>query len=214
MDDLIYAELKEFKYYQRKVPLFYQNSYGFLDMLKSMFIPIRQGIKAMEDLLYGRYIFDYTYPAWINMLDGNEDGTVSSILDHFAAYYGLNRILFVGNEELHLNNDELLLLIRAQVIKNNFDGTARQARQFYARALGDYNSAIISSTTGSAQATLWLVDGSISSKPITENMKKLFNNGFLTIESLGISYTYQYKKISSGAAIFDQSLFDNSEFGE
>lgn len=196
MDSLIDLEIKEFNYYQKKVPLFYQNSYGFLDMLRSMFNPLRQGIKVMEDLLYGRYIFDNDYSEWINMLEGSEEGTVSSILDHFAEYYGLSRILAVNGEELTLTNDELLLLIRAQVIKNNFDGTAKQARQFYSRALSGYNSEIVVATTGSAKAKAYLRIGSLVDKPITDNIKKLFLGGYLTIESVGIQYTYEIAEIS------------------
>lgn len=221
---IIDEEVQTLDYYVNKLPLFLQNSYGFIEMLESMFKPIKQDFATMEELLYSYDIFDDDFLNFIVELEGSGSsesepyGDVSEILDRFAAYFGLRRIMNVTYDgetyELNLNNAELLTLIRAQVIRNNYDGTAERAEKFY-NTLG-FGSILRAVTTGPASAKIYLFHEQAEIE-ITDNLKHLFFAGYLTIASVGITYTYKLFEMANlihftmlGHAVegFENSTFD------
>ena len=83
-----------------------------------------------------------------------------------------------------LTDKEFLTLIKAQIIRNYCNGTYEQVMQYYADAglqiLPIYND------TYNASVDAYLN----KSEVVTPNIDKLFRGGYLTVEHLGIRYTY------------------------
>lgn len=200
--------LKSFDYYLHKVPMFLRRSESFIEHFKIWFDLLNGGqteysgiIRTADCLLYLMNIFDADYIDFVNLLEDNDAGTVSDILDKLAALFGVSRIFSVtyknGNnevvkEQLRLNNNDLLTLIKVQIVKNYCDGSTEQIEEVY-DAVG-LNVFVITDTT-SATAKLSLAEFQGSSS-YSDNVKKMFKAGMLRINSLGISYDDSTMKLT------------------
>lgn len=135
-------------------------------------------------------------------------------------YYNENEIIeapFV----CELTNKELLIYIEATIAKYNFDGTCQSLRKIY-KGTSVYNLNVYSQKTFPPEITNYLNNMmqesfltklnivykssikseagiepasctlSMSSENSTDNLKTLYVNGLLTIESVGITYTYVF----------------------
>lgn len=135
-------------------------------------------------------------------------------------YYSENAIIeapFI----CELTNKELLIYIEATIAKYNFDGTCQSLRKIY-KGTSIYNLNIYSQKTFPAEIANYLSNMtqdsfltklnivyksgiqsatgiepasctiSMSSENSTDNLKTLYVNGLLTIESMGITYTYVF----------------------
>ena len=150
--------------------------------------------------------------SFINSIENSENGTKSDILDKIGNLFGLKRRFSIDvngtTYELNLNNADFLTLIRCTIIKNYFDGSFEQISKYYK----DAGLPVFVLTTGSAQCEMHLIDLEDSEYAQSADIQKMFLAGLLTVESVGISYTYSIHTINN-LAIFDSedssNTFDN-----
>ena len=201
-------DLKSFEYYKRKLPLYLQNSEGFVEHFRiwyDMLVGKNEedsfdGIIPVADtILYLFDIFSDDYLDEILKLDdsgfGDETfGTNQTVLDNIGQLLGVKRIFTVEYmqrgekviKQLTLNNEEYLLLIRATIIRNYFDGTYGELTEYYKKA--DLQIVNLSNPTTSGEANVYLINDTYYN--YSDNVKAMFYAGLLTVKSLGISYTY------------------------
>lgn len=208
MQHLINSELRTFKYYERKLPLYLRNDECFIEHFRLWYELLMgegdneqeislsefKGVSPTSDLLlYLLNIYDNNFLDTISQLkDYNDD---CNILDMIGNLFGLRRTFSLSYHEnaissnmieatVSLTDYEFLTLIKAQIIRNYCNGSYEQVMQYYEDAglqiLPVYNS--------SYNAT---VDAYLNeSEAVTDNISKLFKAGYLTVENLGIHYTY------------------------
>lgn len=208
MNHLIPLTIREFRYYERKLPLYLRNDDCFVEHFKlwyelmmgegddNMGIAISEfkGVSPTSDLLlYLLNIYDKDFLSIISQLKDYNNNC--DILDMLGNLFGLRRTFSFEYHEtatsttktaatVSLTDKEFLTLIKAQIIRNYCNGTYEQVMQYYADAglqiLPVYND------TYNASVDAYLNED----KDVTDNISKLFRGGYLTIEHLGIRYTY------------------------
>lgn len=215
MQHLLPNELKDFRYYERKLPLYLRNDECFIEHFYIWYelccgkgdettgVALNEfcGVAPSSDLLlYLLNIYDANFLTSLQQLDGY-DGR-SDILDKIGAIFGLRRRFAIDyyenptdsemtHAQLDLQDTEFLLLIKAQIIRNYCDGSYEQTMQYYADAgleILPVNSAIYDAT----------VDCYINETAgYNQDIIRLFKAGYLTIEHLGVRYTYNEAAILS-----------------
>lgn len=207
MKHLIPLTLREFRYYEKKLPLYLRNDDCFIEHFKlwydlmmgngddDMGIAINEfcGVSPTSDLLlYLLNIYDVDFLKTITQLYGYDVNKGSALLDEIGNLFGLKRSFSFkyndGGEKIQttvsLTDAEFLMLIKGQIIRNYSDGSYEQAMQYYQ----DANIEILPVNSTSYNAT---VDAYLNKlDTLSDNIIKLFKGGFLTIEHLGIHYTY------------------------
>ena len=214
-------ELKSFDYYVHKLPMFLQQSCGFIEHFRiwyDLLVGVSDGgytgvVGAADTLFALLNIFDLTANDEGDIVDGNiEDylnviamlpdskvdveghSTACDTLDKIASLFGLTRSFEVTyleddvehKEVLSLNNAEFLILIKAQIIKNYCNGTYEQIKAYY-ESVGLY--IFVTTASDSATSELYLVKTSQQSEYTqSENVRKMFLSGLLTIQNMGIAY--------------------------
>ena len=203
-------KLKSFEYYQQKMPLYMRNSYGILEHFEILW-NLLYHLDITEDNILKA--FDILNPDYINTVvytyDDSSEQDKFDFLDRLAEIYGMHRDFDVSytynNEEvkksLHLTNSELLKLIKARIIQNNFDGTYKQLREYY-----DSMGFPIAILQGNLPATafVYISPVDLEGNPIyiTENEKDMILANLFTIKSMGITYQTQIVDIKA-LAIWD-----------
>ena len=197
--------LKSFEYYVDKLPMFLQESYGFIEHFRIWHDVLNATISASDETLCLLNIFDPDYLSKIRDLEDSgstgptDYGTKSDILDKLGKFFGVNRTLSCTYEdttgtrtdELTLNNEDFLLLIKGQIIKNYCEGTYEQLVQYYQNA--GLRVFIITSTENATSA-LHLVE--LDEGDYSDNVKKMFKAGLLRIASVGIKYNDYLVKLT------------------
>lgn len=208
MKHLIPLTIREFRYYERKLPLYLRNDECFVEHFRLWYellmgkgddetgVPINefQGISPSADLLLHLLnIYDRDFLNTIAQLKDYDDDC--DLLDMLGNLFGLRRTFSLEYYEtttsptktqatVSLNDKEFLTLIKAQIIRNYCDGTYEQVMQYYK----DANLQILPVLNDTYNAS---VDAYLNeSEDVTPNIDKLFRGGYLTVEHLGIRYTY------------------------
>ena len=213
-------ELTKFEYYKKYIPLFYRNSYGFVDQFKMLFEMILNSpnngiIFAGDSVLSGYNIFDENYLTWLNDLDPS--GMTCDILEKVASIFGVDRQYTINSDEnsletLTLTNEEMLMLIKCEIIKNNFMGTREECNRLY--DMIGLNIFSLNVEQWGDHAKCRLVLASTPERPYSENIRKLFKAGYLHIASIGIQYIFDELVIPSGTLIWDsQQQSEMWDFG-
>ena len=203
---IIPQKLQEFEYYKKKIPLYLQNSEGFQEHFRIWYDLLVDGVVKNSDILLNMLlIFDSNYLSYLNTIDEDiqSDGYVCDILDKLGSIFGVNRYFKVTYEEagqpiteqLQLNNEEFLILIKAQIIKNYCEGTRQQIEEYY-KSVG-LQIYLQTDNTSEATANLYLTVGTGgSSYDYSENIRKMFLGGMLRIDSVGIKYQEAFIDVS------------------
>lgn len=190
--------LQSFEYYESKIPLYLKNSYGFMEHFRIWYEVLKYDVVDNADLFLNLLmIFDPDYLNYLESIDETmaKDTTVCDILDKIGSISGVRRFFTVtyeqGGEEvtenLILNNEEFLILIKAQIIKNYCEGTREQMEEYY-KSVG-LELYVQSSLVGDATADLYLIITSGQTVyNYSDNIKKMFLAGMFTIQSVGIKY--------------------------
>lgn len=160
--------------------------------------------------IFGRTLGNRTYGSYVDM-SANE----SDALDKLAALFGISRnfSVTIADEkiQLSLNNQDLLTFIKCQVIKNYFNGTFAELEKYYK----DVNLPILCLTDSTTAAHCKMYMLLSNNDEISENIKNLFLSGKLSVESLGIYYSYSIQT-ATNIAIFDSTIeassFDYGQF--
>lgn len=198
-DNFYPQELLEFEYYVKKCPLYLQNDENFLEHFR-IWYDLLAGtneengtVNTSLNILYFMNIFDNDYLENINKL--KDDSLKIDILEKLGNLFNVKRnfsVSYVDNnqqvsESLNLTDEEFLLLIKSRIIKNYSNGSYQQMREFYDKAgLQIYYK---SEQSGSVNVILLVSDGTLSYN-YTDNIKKMFKAGLLTIQSMGIQYNH------------------------
>lgn len=178
---MILEKLLNLDYYTKKLSLSMQNSYGVIDQFE-IFTAILNNINSILNDLF-------------EQLDVN--GTVEKlddVLDKIASFYGLNRFFLAKytnpatgqtvNRNVTLSNDELLMLIKATIIKNHWQGTAKELNDLYSQ----FNLPIFVKTNDEANAkAIYYIR---TENPVADNILDMFYMKMLSVESMGITYYY------------------------
>lgn len=202
-------KLKSFVYYERKLPLYLQNSYGFLEHFRIFYDLLtsdsNSSVVPTIDLLFELLnIFDRNcteshqesyernlhYLNFVNSLPDANDGNSSDVLDKIGNLFGLKRQLSVsinGTEHmLNLNNKDFLMLIKCTIIKNYFDGSYSELNHYYQEVC----LPVFTLTSAPARCDMYLISVKDPLYKYSSNVEKMFLSGLLTVESMGIMYTY------------------------
>ena len=99
---IIPQTLREFDYYKNKIPLYLQNSEGFIEHFRIWYDLLVSGVGNKSDILLNMLlIFDPNYLSYLESIDENiqKDGYVCDILDKLGSIFGVNRYFKVTYEE-------------------------------------------------------------------------------------------------------------------
>lgn len=198
--------LKDFDYYKNKLPLYLQNSEGFLEHFRIWHELLTEGVIKNSDILLNLLlIFDNNYLDYLESIDPEMDKESyhCDILDKLGSIFGVTREFKVTYEELGipvteqllLDNEEFLILIKAQIIRNYCEGTRQQMSEYY-KSVG-LQLYIQTDDSEQATANLYLTETpGETSYSYSENIRKMFLGGMLRIESVGIKYKEAFIDVS------------------
>lgn len=228
MENLILDKLQSLDYYINKLPIYLRQSYGFIEHFKIWHeILVGQSdttgvVGSANTLLHLLNIFDKDYLTYISNLEGSgksEDepyGTVSDMLDKIAHLFAVKRKFTITDKNnnivsFSLNNEDLLILIKAQIVKNYCDGSREIISKYYK----DVGLLVLTKTSGSAQVNLQLIDKTKEGNvhQYSDNVRTMFLNNLLTIESMGIIYTTAILDLSSAMLWDTYKTWDEGEWG-
>lgn len=210
---MIREDLLDFKYYLDRLSLFMKESYGIKEHIKTFYRQLEKINSYFDEFL--KY-----FNIW-----GNNPKYIPTgeILDNIGEIFGCHRkftIPIISNNEnkyymVNLtDDDDYLLYIKCQIIKQNFMGTNENLEKFY-NINNNYlpfnftymvNQEIQNNI---AQCNIYFNNYDAIDKnknPIfSDNIKILFENGYLTIESMGILYRRLLQNINKFAKYEDKN---------
>lgn len=215
---VLVEELKSFDYYKNKLPMYLQASDGFTSHFKIWYdLLVGQNengvVNVCDTILNLLNIFDKDFLTKIasyedaGVTDEHLYGTKSDILDKLALFFGFSRkfsCTYTENQheyskDLDLDNEDLLLLIKCQVLKSSYDGTYEEYKQFYK----DIGLDLLILTKDNYPATVDLllakVDGATHGEQgyHSENVNIMFKSDLLRAQSLGITYNCSIVDLTS-----------------
>lgn len=229
------SEIANFEYYLRKVPLYLQNSYGFVEHFRIWFnlltgtksdgtktnlfqgvVPVADTILDLMDLFSDTFLTKIRDFSDSGSSSSSDYGSISDILDKIGSLFGMQRTLSISyipigqqsqiSEEITLNNEDFRILILAQIIRNYCEGTREQIQEYY----DSVNLMVLSLDTDiSANVESYLLLGSIVN--YSDNVIKLWLSGLLTIDSVGVKYLKMVQNFST-LGIWDSSNWDTGEW--
>lgn len=176
---MIREDLLEFQYYLDKLSMFMKESYGITEQVEIFYRQLYE-VNIKLDYFFSK----------LNIFE-NQIEIPHDILDVIGSIFGLYRqfTIQVNNQDIQidLNDEDFLTYIKCQIVKQNFKGTYEEIKKLY--------------TTDDTQA---LYTGMNFIYNLTESMlcriyfsnytnydtdiQNLFLAGYLTVESMGISY--------------------------
>lgn len=217
-------ELQSFEYYRGLTPMYLQDVHGFLEQVKIWFNSTMQkssiltcgtdvpcGVEADSRTESIVSVIDKTF-AFLDIFNtsGQHLSESADILDKLASLFGVSRQFSVTIEnekkQLNLSDNDLLILIKCQIIKNFFNGT----HEHLMRCFEIVNLPVMPLTdTQPAHCKMYMLLQ--DENEVSQNVKDMFLSGMLSVESMGIYYTYAIQ-IAQNIAIFD-SLSSTAVFG-
>ena len=217
-------ELQSFEYYRGLTPMYLQDVHGFLEQVKIWFNSTMQkssiltcgtdvpcGVEADTRTESIVSVIDKTF-AFLDIFNtsGQHLSESADILDKLASLFGVSRQFSVTIEDekkqLNLSDNDLLILIKCQIIKNFFNGT----HEHLMRCFEIVNLPVMPLTdTQPAHCKMYMLLQ--DENEVSQNVKDMFLSGMLSVESMGIYYTYAIQ-IAQNIAIFD-SLSSTAVFG-
>lgn len=189
---MIREDLLEFQYYLDRLSMFMKESYGITEQTEIFY---RQLYEVNQQLDF----------AFTNLDIWNNQNIKSEFLDLIGAIFGLRRSFnieytYINDQQeeinvkknISLNDNDFLIYIKCQIIKQNFQGTNEELERLYTHYKNNKQEAglidlcfIYILTIGSANCSIYFQNSS----SFSENIIELFKAGYLTIESMGIKYT-------------------------
>lgn len=195
---MIRKDLLEFKYYLDRLSMFMKESYGIQEQVEIFYQQLKQANEQFE------YLFDQL--DIFNVQDENiPENYVSALIDKIGVIFGCYRkfTIFLNNqyEEINLNDEDFIIYIKCQIVKQNFQGTREQLSAIYTtyedgqvtknKLLDLIMVYVLYQVPTGSPPVLNSVQCNIywcNYSQYSENLLKLFLAGYLTIESMGILY--------------------------
>lgn len=187
---MIREDLLEFQYYLDRLSKFMQESYGICGQVETFWSLLKQ-------------VNDY-YDEFFKKLNFFSEDPEGDMLDKIGAIFGCRRnftipiynasdpFIIDNYAQINLDDGDFLTYIKTQVIKQNFDGTRETLQKLYSTYVnGQIQKGMIdlrflymteNQEDGAVCTIRWDTENP------SENLRLLFENGYLTIESLGVLY--------------------------
>lgn len=201
-------KLFDFDFYKNSMSLFLKNSPGMTEKAKMLF-DILLNVRDSQDKVFGyldifyykndtdNYITEYTdtskTSSWLDLIgDFLEINRSFDILYEFYNTAGPN---YTKKIKVNLTDEEFLIYIQASIFKLIFDGTQEMFDKYYQNSnsfIGKLGIRAITSeivTTDSDRSAICNMFFP-NSETYSDNLKNLFQYGFLTPHSIGIKYYY------------------------
>jgi len=186
---MIKQELLDVNYYLSKLSLLMRQSGGYEEQFRFIDKILVQYDDSLNQVMERLNVYDNNYLSVFG-------DTVKDILDKIAGVYGVTRqfSMYIIDPktsptktvyEANLSDAELLVLIKATIIKNACDGSREQIQNLM-NSIGLQNYMFISTSTNPAECNVYILD----SGNITDNIRRMILAGLIMIESLGIRYNY------------------------
>lgn len=222
-------ELQSFEYYKSLTPMYLQNVHGFLEQIKIWFDLSTQKLDVLTcgiNVRCGAVVVSSRTNSIVSVIDeifgfldifntsGQHLSESTDILNKLASLFGVRRQFSVTIEnekkQLNLSDNDLLILIKCQVIKNFFNGT----HEHLMRCFEIVNLPVMALTdTQPAHCKMYMLLQ--DENEVSQDVKDMFLSGMLSVESMGIYYTYAIQ-IAQNIAIFDSlsstAVFDVGQF--
>lgn len=211
-------KLKSFDYYKNKLPMYLRASDGFVSHFEIWYDLLagqnKNGVVNVCDTILNLLnIFDADFLKNLitlentNLSDKHPYGTKSDILDKLALFFGFTRTFsckYTENQQeftkdLSLDNEELLILIKCQVLKSSYDGTYSQYKDFY----GSIGLDLMILTKPNYPLTVDLILAKINKASPgekgyhSENVEIMFKSDLLRAQSLGVTYNCSIVDLTS-----------------
>lgn len=198
---LLTSELQDFQYYINKCPLYLRNSQSFLEHFRQWYDLLvgdskQSGIVGTADTILSLInIFDDDYVEKLaNLENGGNDilvkiGQLFNVRPTFSVTYTHNSETITA--AISLTTYEFLLLIRAQIIKNYWDGSYSEIREFYDKS----NLPIFYKSEASGTVDVYWFN--FNEESPSDNLKHMFFAGLLTVKSMGIDYSYSIQNLAT-----------------
>ena len=187
---MIREDLLEFQYYLDRLSKFMQESYGICGQVETFWSLLKQ-------------VNDY-YDEFFTKSDFFNEKPEGDMLDKIGSIFGCRRNFTIpiydvsdpfkidDYAQIDLDDDDFLNYIKTQVIKQNFDGTRETLQQLYSTYInkqikkGMIDLRFLYTTDSEEDGAICTIRWDTDNP--SENMRLLFENGYLTVESLGILY--------------------------
>lgn len=181
MNDIILAPaLQDFSYFQHKLPLYLQKSYGYIEHFRLWFNILTDLVNNADDIYDALDVFNENYVTHINSMGST---TENAILDMIGELYGISRFVYVASQSETLTNEQFIYYIRMTIAKQFCDGSAESLLQSYERA----GLKVFMINKGPAQCGIVLNN---ATEEYDEVIQGMFTMGLLTVQSAGIRYYY------------------------
>lgn len=215
---VLVEKLKSFEYYKNKLPMYLQSSDGFISHFEIWYdLLIGQNnngvVNVCDTILNLLNIFDKKFLNELIELEGTEVsdehpyGTKSDILDKLALFFGFSRKFsckYTENQqefskELDLDNEELLLLIKCQVLRSSYDGTYEQYKSFYENVGLEMLLLTKEEYSSTVDLILAKIEGAQPGEKgyHSENTEIMFKSNLLRVQSLGTTYNCSIVDLTS-----------------
>lgn len=189
---MIRQDLLDFQYYLNNLSMFMRESYGIQEHLFIYY-------KLLDEV-------NNEFNKFFNSLNIKEFepilGQDNSILDKIGAIFNCYRSFTINyidehnttqTEYITLTDEEFIVYIKCQIVKQNFQGTNEELLNLYSTDENNLFSTglilyyhINQDVSGDyARATIYFENAS----NFSQSIQHLFLGGYLTIESMGINYT-------------------------
>lgn len=194
---MIREDLLEFQYYLDRLSKFMQESHGVSGQAQTFWSLLKQVNDYYDEFFDNLDVFN------VNGSESHED-PIGKMLDDIGAIFGCRReftipIYNLSNPlqidsyaQISLNDEDFLIYIKTQIIKQSFDGTRENLQKLYSTYVnGKEQKGLIDlrflyttedDEPGAICSIRW------DKENPSEGLKLLFENGYLTIESVGILY--------------------------
>lgn len=214
---MIRKDLLELQYYFNRLSKFMQESYGITGQVQTFWSLLKQVNDCYDDMFKRMDLFQ------VNKKEGesypNPEG---ELLDKIGAIFGCEREFTVpiydpsnpleieDYAQISLTDSEFIDYIKTQAIKQNFDGSRGTLQSLYSTYVNGVAKPglvdlrflyITEDMSGSNESAVCVIRWDIENP--SDNMRILFENGYLTVESLGILYKRVVTNFNNLAYYYD-----------
>lgn len=192
-------KLRTLKYYVQHLSMFMRESFGMIDHINSYVMCLQAVFQCFDDFFAKYDIYSDNYFTSEN----EEVSETYDILNKIGAMFGLNRNMTInwreepinelpidGQRNITLNNYDFLIYIKCQITKQNFDGRQMTLQELYDTQLRYspidliYNIAYQNEQIVPMNCYIYFSNF----REHSLNLRNLFLDGKLAIESMGIKY--------------------------
>ena len=195
---MIRKDLLDFQTYLNRLSLFMRQSSGIKEHIEIFYRQLYQVNKCFDELM-----------EYLNIFNSNTKIS-TNVLDNIGSIFGCYRKFTVTYDntykEVDLNDDDFIVYIKCQIVRQNFKGTNEDLEKLYSlnsdKSITPL-SLIYIMRENSLDCSIYFSNYNAFS----DDIQTLFLAGYLTIESMGINY---YRNLSNVTNI---AMFASDDLG-